>query len=398
MEWELKTMADIAEPVNGIVDGPFGSNLKKSDYIDDSENGIPVLTTKNLHGDYSKDSVRYISTGKYETLKRSTVYPGDILVAKIGSIGTCGIYPLSCKNALIPANLLKITVLPTVDRKYVYYYIQSRGFQEKIKAISTATAQPAFNVTKFRKLHIPIPPLPEQERIVARIEELFSQLDAGVKTLKKTKAQLAMYRQAVLKEAFKKVSSHVALGSISESRLGKMLDKEKNVGEPRLYLRNINVRWFSFDLDDVLKMRIEENELDKYSLRKGDLVICEGGEPGRCAVWDRDDAICYQKALHRVRFTDGSNPEFYMYYLWYAAKTGQLESLFTGTGIKHLTGQSLVKVSVPTAEIATQNSIVSEIESRLSACDSIEQTVDAALQQAEAMRQSILKDGFERNL
>lgn len=190
MEWQLKTMADIAEPVNGIVDGPFGSNLKKSDYIDDSENGIPVLTTKNLHGDYSKDSVRYISKKKYEVIKRSTVYPGDILVAKIGSIGTCGIYPLSCKNALIPANLLKITVLPTVDRKYVYYYIQSKGFQEKIKAISTATAQPAFNVTKFRKLPIPTPPLPEQERIVARIEELFSQLDAGVETLKKQKHSL----------------------------------------------------------------------------------------------------------------------------------------------------------------------------------------------------------------
>lgn len=398
MEWQLKTMADIAEPVNGIVDGPFGSNLKKSDYIDDSENGIPVLTTKNLHGDYSKDSVRYISKKKYEVIKRSTVYPGDILVAKIGSIGTCGIYPLSCKNALIPANLLKITVLPTVDRKYVYYYIQSKGFQEKIKAISTATAQPAFNVTKFRKLPIPTPPLPEQERIVARIEELFSQLDAGVETLKKTKAQLAVYRQAVLKEAFEKVSARVLLGSISESRLGKMLDSEKNIGVPRRYLRNINVRWHSFDLSDLSEMPIEENEIGKYSLRKGDLVICEGGEPGRCAVWESDDVIFYQKALHRVRFTDSSNPKFYMYYLWYAAQTGQLKSLFTGTGIKHLTGQSLVKVLVPTAERITQDSIVNEIETHLSVCDSIEHTVDLALQQAEAMRQSILKDAFEGRL
>ena len=281
-----------------------------------------------------------------------------------------------------------------LDPKYLYYFCVHFNFMP----LDKSTGMPSLAKSDLLKIEMPVPPLPEQERIVARIEELFSQLDTGVETLKKTKAQLAVYRQAVLKEAFKKVSSHVTLGSISESRLGKMLDKEKNVGEPRLYLRNINVRWFNFDLNDVLEMRIEENELDKYSLRKGDLVICEGGEPGRCAVWDRDDAICYQKALHRVRFTDGSNPEFYMYYLWYAAQTGQLKSLFTGTGIKHLTGQSLVKVSVPTADIATQNSIVSEIESRLSVCDSIEQTVDAALQQAEAMRQSILKDAFERKL
>ena len=398
MKWKIKTMSDIAEPVNGIVDGPFGSNLKKTDYINDSENGIPVLTTKNLHGDYSKDSVRYVSQEKYEILKRSTVFPGDILVAKIGSIGTCGIYPLSCKKALIPANLLKISVLSSVDRRFVYYYIQSKGFQERIKAISTATAQPAFNVTKFRKLPIPVPPLSEQERIVARIEELFSQLDAGVETLKKTKAQLAVYRQAVLKEAFSKVTKKVSLGSISDSRLGKMLDKEKNVGIPRRYLRNINVRWFSFDLDDLLEMRIEENEVDKYTLHRGDLVICEGGEPGRCAVWENDNAIFYQKALHRVRFIDNSNPKFYMYYLWYAAQTGELKQLFTGTGIKHLTGQSLVKVQVPIAKRDKQDRIVDEIESRLSVCDSIEHTVNTALQQAEAMRQSILKDAFEGRL
>lgn len=248
------------------------------------------------------------------------------------------------------------------------------------------------------KEDLPVPPLLEQERIVARIEELFSQLDAGVETLKKTKAQLAVYRQAVLKEAFDKSPVRVSLGSISESRLGKMLDKEKNAGKPQRYLRNINVRWFCFDLSDLLEMRIEDSEVDKYSVRKGDLVICEGGEPGRCAVWEADDSIFYQKALHRVRFTDGSNPKFYMYYLWYAAQTGQLKSLFTGTGIKHLTGQSLVKVPVPTVGKEIQNNTVTEIESRLSVCDSIEQTVDAALQQAEAIRQSVLKDAFEGRL
>ena len=177
-----------------------------------------------------------------------------------------------------------------------------------------------------------------------------------------------------------------------------MLDKEKNTGVPRKYLRNINVRWFSFDLTDLLEMRIEDDEIEKYSICKGDLIICEGGEPGRCAVWQRDDALFYQKALHRVRFIDGSNPFFYMYYLWYATQTGQLKPYYTGTGIKHLTGQSLVKVPVPTVGKEIQNNTVTEIESRLSVCDSIEQTVDTALQQAEAMRQSILKQAFEGRL
>ena len=281
---------------------------------------------------------------------------------------------------------------------YLYFALSDVSFRKHIETQCKGTNINNVKQSYILDFEIPLPPIYEQERIVARIEELFSQLDAGVETLKKTKAQLAVYRQAVLKEAFSKTTNHVLLGSISDSRLGKMLDKEKNVGIPRRYLRNINVRWFSFDLNDLLEMRIEENEVDKYTLHRGDLVICEGGEPGRCAVWENDNDIFYQKALHRVRFIDNSNPKFYMYYLWYAAQTGQLKQLFTGTGIKHLTGQSLVKVQVPTAKRDVQDRIVDEIESRLSVCDSIEKMVETTLQQAEAMRQSILKHAFEGGL
>ena len=293
----------------------------------------------------------------------------------------------------IGRGLTAIRPSDALNLKYVLFFF--RYFEAQLQQKGAGTTFKAITQDVVKNLEIPVPPLDEQERIVARIEELFSQLDSGVETLRKTKQQLAVYRQSVLKEAFEKTPKRISLGSISETRLGKMLDKEKNVGEPRHYLRNINVRWFGFDLDDLLEMRIEDSEVDKYSLRKGDLVICEGGEPGRCAVWEADDSIFYQKALHRVRFTDDSDPKFYMYYLWYAAQTGQLKSLFTGTGIKHLTGQSLVKVQVPTAESRAQELIVNEIESRLSVCDSIEQTVDTTLQQAEAMRQSILKQAFE---
>ena len=407
MEWQLKTMADIAEPVNGIVDGPFGSNLKKSDYIDDSENGIPVLTTKNLHGDYSKDSVRYISKEKYEVIKRSTVYPGDILVAKIGSIGTCGIYPLSCKNALIPANLLKITVLPTVDRKYVYYYIQSKGFQEKIKAISTATAQPAFNVTKFRKLPIPTPLLPEQERIVARIEELFSQLDAGVETLKKTKAQLAVYRQAVLKEAFESV--------IPESDTCNVEDvcKDIKVGiviKPAQYytsadvgvraFRSANVREFAVNDSDWVYLTKAGHEANLRSeIHTGDVLVVRSGYPGTaCVVPPTYNGCNAIDILIAVPYAEKILPEYLCAYTNSPLGKRIIQEKKRGVAQAHfnVSGYSKTPIIVPCVE--TQKRVVAEIDSRLSVCDSIEQTVDTALQQAEAMRQSILKDAFEGRL
>ena len=282
----------------------------------------------------------------------------------------------------------------TLHPKFLFYFCQSFNF----KALDKSTTIPSLAKRDLLNIEMPVPPLPDQERIVARIEELFSQLDAGVAELKTAKERLKVYRQAVLKEAFGKVTTHTPFGEIIDARLGKMLDKEKNTGNFHKYLRNINVRWFSFDLSDLLEMRIEADEIEKYSVSHNDLIICEGGEPGRCAVWDKQDSIFYQKALHRVRFLDNSNPRFYMYYLWFSAQAGQLCRYFTGTGIKHLTGQSLSKVIVPTADRTIQDSIVAEIESRLSVCDSIQKTVDTALQEAEALRQSILKKAFEGRL
>lgn len=275
--------------------------------------------------------------------------------------------------------------------KYLYYFCCHFNFT----VLDKSTTIPSLAKRDLENIEMNVPPLDEQSRIVAHIEELFSELDKAVDTLKTTKEQLAVYRQAVLKDAFSNIAEYIPFGKITSSRLGKMLDKQKNVGVPCKYLRNINVRWFSFDLSDLLDMKIEEKEFEKYTIYKNDLVICEGGEPGRCAVWEKDETIFYQKALHRVRFTIKAEPRFYMYYLWYITQSGSINKFYTGTGIKHLTGQSLEKIPVPVTDIGEQKRLLELIEMRLSVCDNIEKTVDAALAQADAMRQSILKQAFE---
>lgn len=317
---------------------------------------------------------------------------GDLLIVCDGS--RSGLTGRAIKG-VVGSTLSKISA-DGLCTEYLQYFIQSKYTLLNTRKKGTGT--PHLNAELLKKSKLVIPTQTEQERIVSKIEELFSKLDASVAELKTAKEKLKVYRQAVLKEAFRCAESFVPFGNITDARLGKMLDKEKNTGTPQRYLRNINVRWFNFDLSDLLEMRIGLDEIEKYSIQYGDLVICEGGEPGRCAVWEEQEPIFYQKALHRVRFTDGSNPKFYMYYLWFAAQTGQLKRFFTGTGIKHLTGQSLVKVPVPSADKNTQDHAVSEIEFRLSVCDSIEQTVDTSLQKAEALRQSILKQAFEGRL
>ena len=277
-----------------------------------------------------------------------------------------------------------------LNPKYLYYFCLYFNFMP----LDKSTGRPSLAKSDLLKIKMPVPSLSKQEQIVKQIEESLSQLDSAVETLNKTKQQLEIYRQAVLKEAFSTINQMATIKSIAETRLGKMLDKEKNTGKARKYLRNINVRWFDFDLSDLLEMRIEDNEIDKYSIKKSDLVMCEGGEPGRCAVWKKDQTIFYQKALHRIRFFDKSNPYFYMYYFWLISKSGALSNYFTGTGINHLTGQSLSKVLILIFSRELQDKIVSYIESRFMSIDNIETTIYRSLQQAEALRQSILKQAF----
>ena len=359
----------------------------ESKYYNTDGIGMPFFQGKADFGDL------YPTIRVYCSQPTKIAEKDDILLSVRAPVGPTNLSPgLVC----IGRGLAAIRPSPEINLRYLLHYF--RFFETKLSAQGTGTTFKAITQATIKNLDVPVPPLSEQERIVARIEELFSQLDASVAELKMAKERLKAYQQAVLKEAFGKVTTHTPFGEIIDARLGKMLDKEKNTGDFHKYLRNINVRWFSFDLSDLLEMRIEDDEIEKYSVSHNDLIICEGGEPGRCAVWDKQDSIFYQKALHRVRFLDNSNPRFYMYYLWFSAQAGQLFRYFTGTGIKHLTGQSLSKVIVPTADRNVQDSIVAEIESRLSVCDSIQKTVDTALQQAEALRQSILKKAFEGRL
>ncbi len=150
------------------------------------------------------------------------------------------------------------------------------------------------------------------------------------------------------------------LETIADFCLGKMLDQKKNRGEHLSYLANINVRWGEFDLADLREMRFEQHELDRYGLKYGDIVMCEGGEPGRCAIWkDQRSCMMIQKALHRIRPHNCLKPEFLYYFFLHKGRTGYLSPLFTGATIKHLPREKLALVEVPIPPQSTQDYIVS---------------------------------------
>lgn len=150
----------------------------------------------------------------------------------------------------------------------------------------------------------------------------------------------------------------VKLGNVTDSCLGKMLDQNKNKGDYQPYLANVNVRWGEFDLEDLPLMKFEESEQERYELKYGDLVICEGGEPGRCAIWkEQIPNMKIQKALHRVRVHDCLDYRYLFYWFLLAGKTGELNQYFTGATIKHMPGQKLKEVVIDKPPLEIQHRI-----------------------------------------
>ena len=160
----------------------------------------------------------------------------------------------------------------------------------------------------------------------------------------------------------------IRLPTIASLCLGKMLDKQKNRGVSCSYLRNVNVRWGAFDLSDLLNMKFEDPDDSRFLIEYNDLVMCEGGEPGRCAIWNSKQPIHFQKALHRIRFWSNINVQFFQYVFTYYSQTHFFSNLFTGSTIKHLTGMALEKVLVPLPPMHEQKRVVLKLDAVLPLC------------------------------
>lgn len=324
---------------------------------------------------------------------------GDLLIVCDGS--RSGLTGRAIKG-VVGSTLSKISA-DGLTTEYLRYFIQSK--YTLLNTQKKGTGTPHLNVQILKESKLFVPPLLEQERIVARIEELFSELDKAVETLKTTKQQLSVYRQAVLKEAFEGDYPKTPLKNISKAMSGYAFKSKKYIADGQYVVVKIgNVKQFKFDFSrDLTKTNeIDGDILKKYLLKKGDCLITLTGSRGKrdygfvSMITNQNNYLLNQRVA-ALRFNlDKALPEFYQYYLSSFDYRNQFFSYETGNvgqgnvGIKALTDPI---VACPSLE--QQKRIVLDIEACMSTCDSIEEAVDTALQQAEAMRQSILKQAFE---
>ena len=181
------------------------------------------------------------------------------------------------------------------------------------------------------------------------------------------------------------------LGDVCESELGKTLNSAKDKGELHPYLCAVNVLWDKIDISSLKETKFEDSELERYSVKQGDLLVCEGGDIGRAAIWDKDYPIQYQNALHRLRFSENMLPRFCLMYLMNLKEKGDLDAKYgKGVTIKHLVKSSLLSIPIPVPPLSEQERIVSELD----LLSSIIEKKKAQLKEYDKLAQSIFYDMF----
>ena len=375
-----------------------------------------LRTTDITAGNVNWETVPYCAKEPPEK-EKYLLKTGDIVISRAGSVGYSYLVK-NPQNAVFASYLIRFKPLPVIDENYLAFFLQSPNYWKTISEEKAGIALPNVNAAKLKQIQVPLPPLAEQRRIVAKLEVLFTQLDTAVDNLKKAQVQLHRYRQSILKAAFEgeltrvwhekhsdrwksmNLNEFITLESGSRPKGGVRGILE---GIPSLGGEHLNDEGgFNFE-----KIKYVPEEYFK-SLNKGQIypddiiVVKDGATTGKTSFVDNTfphNRAAVNEHLFIVRVdAKVTFPKFVFYYLFSSKGQKQVLSDFRGATVGGISRNFPLKVTVPIPSLTEQERIVSELEQHLSVADEIEATLDAEMKRAERLRQSILKQAFSGQL
>ena len=387
--------------------GPFGSSLTKAMFVPKGNDTYKVYEQKNAIQKDHKLGSYYISKEKYCSLRGFAVLPYDIIVSCAGTIGETYVLPQNIQEGIINQALMLIRLYNReIERFYLLYFdfiLKQEAYKEsKGTAIKNI---PPFDVLK--NFFIPIPPKEEQSRILNEVDKWMSLANAietnsnDLQTIiKQTKSKildLAIHGKLVPQdpndepaiELLKRINPDFTpcdnghypigwiktiLGELFSHNTGKALNSSNKEGIFKDYLTTSNMYWNKFDFTVIKQMPFKESELDKCTVTKGDLLVCEGGDIGRSAIWNFDYDICIQNHIHRLRPKIDLCVPFYYYTFAYLKENNLIGG--KGIGLLGLSSNALHKIELPLPPLAEQQRIVQKIEELFSVLDNIQKALE----------------------
>ena len=369
----------------------------------------------------------YISQELFEEYSRSGVpAEGDLMVTAVGTLGKTYIVKKNDHFYYKDASVICLENFGRVSSKYLKYLMESEMMAKQIKSNSSGTTVGTLTIVRMNMYCLPLPPLAEQKRIVAKIEELMPMIDEYAAAwnrledfntrfpddMKKSILQRAIEgklveqrpeegtgeelyqqiqaeKQKLIREG--KIKKEKALpditddekpfdipdswkwcycGDVFQHNTGKALNSSNGKGTLYHYITTSNLYWDHFELDGLKQMYFTDDELQKDTAVKGDLLVCEGGDFGRAAIWN-GDPICIQNHLHRLRPYAPVDIKYFYYIFFLYKNSGKISG--KGIGIQGLSSGALHKLIMPLPPLAEQKRIVAKIEELLPLCDQLKQ-------------------------
>jgi type I restriction enzyme S subunit len=393
--WQIKTLGEVCETTSGGT--PSRGN--KSYY-----NGtIPWVKSGELNKGVIYDTEEKITE---EAIKNSSakIFPkGTLLIALYGA--TIGKLAFLGVDAATNQAVCGIYQNEAIESKYLYNFLFHKK-QDLVKQ-GIGGAQPNISQTILKKLEIPLPNLETQQAIVSKIGELFSELDKGIEDLKTAQQQLKTYRQSVLKCAFENLKNEKSIEEITQESLiglvrSNAFQNFNGIGVSYVKMNNIDMNGY-IDFKNLTYIEANDKEVEKYSLKKDDILLNTRnsfelvGKTG--IVRENYKNVLFNNNLLRIRVKLDYSPLFILYQLVGPNLRKQmLKEKKATTSVCALYQRDILPLKVKITNIEEQHQIVQEIESRLSVADKMEESIAQSLQQAEALRQSILKKAFSGEL
>jgi type I restriction enzyme, S subunit len=282
----------------------------------------------------------------------------------------------------------------SLDGRFLKQFLLSNGGQKQIDSFQAGGNRQGLNFEQVRSIKLPLPPTVDEQLGIA---EALGDADALIDALEALITKKRDIKRGALQElltgrrrlpgfsldagTFTRTElgplptdwSLSTVGAQFEVQLGKMLDENKNTGEQKPYIGNRAVRWGTIELSELPLMRISPTELGRYRLRRGDLLVCEGGEVGRSAIWNAPIEACYyQKALHRLRRRSDYAPELMTAYLEFWSQSDRFQNYVTQTSIAHLPKEKFITMPLPTPRPVEQRAIatvLADIDAEITALD-----------------------------
>ena len=376
-----------------------GFAFKSEKYVND--NGARVIRITNVQkGKIVDNDPKLYPFSELDKLEAYKIFEGDILMSLTGNVGRVGRFPKELLPAYINQRVCR--VMPKnekLDTNFLFHFLNSDVFENEAIKNSAGAAQLNLSTKWLGDFEIPLPNLATQQRIAA----ILDQADAIIQNNRAIVQKYDALTQSLFLDMFgdpvknEKGWEMKTLKDFGTSRLGKMLDGKKIIGNNlKPYLRNSNVQWFRFELNDLLKMDFDEKDKVEFSLKVGDILMCEGGEIGRCAIWKDEIEDCYfQKAIHRIRLNDKYVlPEYFVYMFKNIADNGGLDEFKSAATISHLTGEKLKKMRMPIPSITLQNLFAE----RVAVIEAQKQQAQLELAKSEELFQSLLQRAFKGEL